>query len=122
MCAFLALLAAWLLVKLLFVEVVIPARNPNRAPREKGEQLAAVVPTGETLYLFRLKDEGIMFYYGRPVLRLLGPEQLPSSTEPLYCILDESEWQQWHPGRPAEALLRLQDEQGQPIVLVRVTG
>ena len=44
--------------------------NPLCAPpKEKGEQLAAWVPDGNTLYLFQVKDEGIMFYYRRPVRR-----------------------------------------------------
>jgi hypothetical protein len=124
------LLLLWLVAKLAFVNVWIPQRNPNRAPREKGEQLAALVPEGETLYLFRLKDEGIMFYYSRlhagttgpPVRRLASPDDLLSSAEPVYCILDKSEFDQWHPRRPAEVLLHLLDEQGAPIVLVRIMG
>jgi hypothetical protein len=83
--------------------------------------LAARVPQGTTLYLFRLKDEGIMFYYGRPVRRLPGPAQLTSSNEPLYCILDDGEWRTWPSSRPAEMLLRMPDEQGDPIVLARIS-
>jgi hypothetical protein len=121
----------WLVAKLVLVEVVIPGRNQSREPREKGQLLAEHVPAGATLYLFRLKDEGIMFYFGRlrplglagpPVLRLDNPGELPSSAEPMYCILDEREWRQWGEGRPAEAILHLTDEQGAPIVLVRVMG
>jgi 4-amino-4-deoxy-L-arabinose transferase-like glycosyltransferase len=119
----------WLIVKLVFVHVVIPQRNPARAPRAKGEQLASLVPEGKTLYLFQLKDEGIMFYYSElrnpdpsvpPVRRLKSPAELPSSGEPVYCILDEPEWRRWQQARPAEALLHLEDEQKAPIVLVRV--
>lgn len=122
------LIVLGLAAKLIFVEVVIPRRNPNRAPRAKGEQLAAVVPPGAPLYLFHLKDEGIMFYYSRlrqagdtepPVRRLRSPAELPSSGGPVYCILDEPEWQGWQPRRPAEVLLHLTDEQGAPVVLVR---
>jgi 4-amino-4-deoxy-L-arabinose transferase-like glycosyltransferase len=117
---FVGLVIAWLVVKLVFVEVVLPRRNPMRQPKEKGERLATLVPEQEVLYLFRLKDEGIMFYYGRTVRRLAGPAQLPSSNQPLYCILDETEWRTWSPTRSAEMLLTLPDEQGDPIVLVRV--
>ena len=124
--AFVSLVACWLVVKLVFVHVVIPERNPARAPRAKGEQLAALVPPGQTLYLFHLKDEGIMFYYSRlrspaapPVRRLAKPEQLPSSREPVYCILEKSEWDTWKQNRRAEALLHLEDEQKAPIVLVK---
>jgi 4-amino-4-deoxy-L-arabinose transferase-like glycosyltransferase len=123
------LLGLWLVAKVAFVEVLVPARNHDRAPRAKGEQLAALVPAGRTLYVFQLKDEGIMFYYGRrhpvagtepPVRRLPGPQDLPSPGEPVYCILEEDEWRQWPGARPPEDLLHLPDEQGDPIVLVRV--
>jgi 4-amino-4-deoxy-L-arabinose transferase-like glycosyltransferase len=113
-------LLLWMVVKLVFVHAVVPRRNVNRQPRAKGELLGRVVPTGRTLYLFRLKDEGIMFYYGRPVQRLESPANLPSSGEPVYCILELSEWQQWHSSRPGEVVLHLRDEQQARIVLVRV--
>ncbi|HYT89372.1 MAG TPA: hypothetical protein VEL76_11755, partial [Gemmataceae bacterium] len=73
-------------------------------------------------YLFRLKDEGIMFYYGRPVLRLASPADLPCRGTPVYCILEEAEWEQWQTPRPVQVLHHLTDEQGAPIVLVRVGG
>jgi 4-amino-4-deoxy-L-arabinose transferase-like glycosyltransferase len=116
----LVILAVWLAAKVVFVEAVTPARNRNREPRAKGELLAALVPKGQTLYLFRLKDEGIMFYYGRTVRRLKGVEELPSSGEPLYCILDESEWRQDWPWQWAKVMKHLRDEQGDPIVLVEL--
>src|SRR5262249_28087656 len=121
-----AFVACWLIAKLVFVHVVIPQRNPARAPRAKGEQLAALVPPGKTLYLFHLKDEGIMFYYSRqrspdspPVKRLSAPDQLPSLGEEVYCILNESEWNELKTKRLAEDLLHLEDEQKSPIILVR---
>ncbi|HEV2947466.1 MAG TPA: glycosyltransferase family 39 protein [Gemmataceae bacterium] len=117
---FLGLIFVWLVVKLVFVEAVLPRRNPARQPKEKGEQLAALVPANNVLYLFQLKDEGIMFYYGRTVRRLPGPAQLPSSDRGLYCILDETEWKNWADTRPVETLLKMPDEQGDPIFLVRV--
>lgn len=113
-------LVAWLLLKTAFVHAVVPARNKNREPRAKGEWIAATVPAGETLFLFRLKDEGIMFYYGRTVRRLSTPAELPSADKERYCILSEPEWKQWNDARPAQPLLHLRDEQGDPIVLVRV--
>ncbi len=120
--ALVGLFALWLMVKLAFVHVAVPARNQNRLPRAKGEQLAALIPEGKTLYLFMLKDEGIMFYYGRTVRRLPSPAQLPSSSEPLYCILDKAEWEQWKSLRATELIQRMKDEQGAPIVLVKVQG
>jgi hypothetical protein len=136
-------IALWFGVKLAFVHTVVPQRNQDREPRAKGGLLAQLVPPGETLYLFRLKDEGIMFYYGRPVRRLPGFDELPSSARPLYCILDASEWRKWQAlpltraaawgyggkrqrGRPGnlarsdQVVARLADEQGDPIVLVKV--
>jgi hypothetical protein len=114
------LVCAWIVVKLVFVHGIIPERNRNREPRVKAQHISALIPEGSLLYLFRLKDEGIMFYYGRPVRRLKNPGQLPSSSEPVYCILEESELRL--ASRPAEIVSRLRDEQGAPIVLVRVTG
>ncbi len=101
---------------------MIPARNLNRQPRAKGERLAALVPSTKTLYLSKLKDEGIMFYYGRTVQRLDNFEQLPSSEEAAYCILDDSEWREWWLPGTAVVLERMRDEQGDPIVLIKVTS
>jgi 4-amino-4-deoxy-L-arabinose transferase-like glycosyltransferase len=130
------LLGLWLVVKIGFVEGWVPSRNRDRAPRAKGEQLAAVVPAGQPLYVFHLKDEGIMFYYGHqhpagdagvPVRRLPGLTDLPSQPEPLYCILDEAEWLAVSGPFPVlpdgvwESLLYLSDEQGEPIVLVKMS-
>ncbi|MGH7169537.1 MAG: ArnT family glycosyltransferase [Gemmataceae bacterium] len=119
--AFLTLLALWLAAKLLFVYTIVPARDSHRTPRETAQQIAALVPPEQTLYLFRLKDEGVLFYYGRPARRLLAPSFLPSSEHAAYCLLVESEWRQWSGPRPAEILLRLRDQQGHPIFLVRVS-
>jgi hypothetical protein len=130
----------WLGVKLAFVHAVTPKRNQDREPRAKGALLARLIPEGETLWLFRLKDEGIMFYYGRPVRRLTRFAQLPSSAQPHYCILDESEWRKWQAyslargavlgytggNNPEQSpwservIIRFKDEQGDPIVLVKV--
>jgi hypothetical protein len=111
----------WLIVKIVFVEVAIPGRNRSREPRAKGERLATLVPTDKTLYLSRLKDEGIMFYYRRPVRRLEHLEEIPSSEEVAYCILDDSEWRQARLPGTMRAVEHMLDEQGDPIVLVRVT-
>jgi 4-amino-4-deoxy-L-arabinose transferase-like glycosyltransferase len=114
------LLLAWLVVKLVHVEVRIPCRDAGREPRAKGRQIAELVPPGETLYLFRLKDDGILFYYGRTARRLSSVGQLAGPAGPRYCLLTEPEWLDWPAGRPAEVLHRLDDEQGAPLVLVKV--
>ena len=115
------LLVCWLIAKVVFVEAITPARNQTRQPRAKGERLAALVPADKTLYLSQLKDEGIMFYYGRTVRRLESFEELPSSEEPVYCILDDPEWRQWWLPGTASVVERMQDEQGDPMMLVKVT-
>jgi 4-amino-4-deoxy-L-arabinose transferase-like glycosyltransferase len=111
-------LGVWIAAKLVFIHYVVPSRSQNREPRAKAARISAEVPNGETLYLFKLKDEGIMFYYARPVRRLAAIHDLPASTEPLYCIMNESEWKT----APAYArpLLYISDEQGDPIVLARL--
>ena len=117
-------LVCWLATKLVFVQVVMPKRQFNRDPQGKAAVLAALVPPGQLLYLFHLKDEGIMFYYGRPVLRLAAIADLPSLGEPLYCILEQGEWDRWRQtsSRNAVPLSQgLTDEQGAPMVLVRVS-
>jgi 4-amino-4-deoxy-L-arabinose transferase-like glycosyltransferase len=116
----LAFLLLWLIAKLIFVHAIVPARDLTRQPRAKGEQIAALVPRGQTLYLGRLKDEGIVFYSGRAARRLAGPEMLPATAEEKYCLLVESELQRWLARRRGETLLHLHDEQGAPIVLVRI--
>jgi len=112
----------WLALKLIFVHVILPHRQHNRDPRGKAAILASLVPQNCVLYLFQIKDEGIMFYFGRPVLRLDGPAELPSSAEPLYCIVKESEWNHWRQttNRQAVAVTMVPDEQGDPMVLIRV--
>ncbi|HBI46515.1 MAG TPA: hypothetical protein DDY78_27225 [Planctomycetales bacterium] len=110
------LLIAWLAVKVVFVQTVVPGRDVNRSPRTTAERIAALVPEGETLYLCDLKDEGILFYYGRPARRLGKLEDLFKSGLPRYCVLTATEWK----ARPAPPLLRLFDEQGDPIVLTRI--
>lgn len=116
------LVIAWLGVKVVFVEGVMPHRNKDRLPQAKGELLARLVPVDQTLYLFRLKDEGIMFYFGRPVRRLHSAAELPMQTEPLYCILDKEEWGKWQMDDHVTVIQDLRDEQGSPIALVRVNG
>ncbi len=115
-----ASLALWFAVKVVYVETILPTRSWARQPRNKGAVLDALVPDGQTLYLLLLKDEGIMFYYGRTVVRLHSPEELPQSGAPVYCILTQEEWRGWNNPRHAELVQRLDDEQGAPIYLVRV--
>lgn len=118
---FIALIALWSVVKVAHVQFVVPPRSAERQPRAKGELLASQVPAGQCLYLVGVKDEGIMFYYGGPVRRLPNFACLPSTGEPVYCILNAAEWQTWPAVRPVEVVRRLTDQQGDPLILVKVT-
>jgi 4-amino-4-deoxy-L-arabinose transferase-like glycosyltransferase len=117
---FLTLIALWLAVKIAFVHVIVPARDGPRACSGKGQQIAALVPSGQMLYLCRLKDEGILFYYGRPARRLTAAALLSGAEGPAYCLLTESEFYRWVWPRPAQVLLRSSDEQRNPIMLVKL--
>ncbi len=110
------LFAGWLAVKLIFVAAVLPARQARRQPRAAGERLAALVPAGATIYLCRLKDEGLLFYCGRPARRLTAPQQLPAGG---WCLLTGGEWQSWPRDVPAVPMAELRDGQGAALVLVR---
>jgi 4-amino-4-deoxy-L-arabinose transferase-like glycosyltransferase len=118
---FVALIALWLAIKIAFVTLIMPARDGLRAPSLKGQQIAALVPPEQTLYLFRLKDEGILFYYGRPARRLPAPDFLPTSEHSAYCLLTEKEYLQMDKMRFLQVLLWLNDEQQHPIVLVKIS-
>jgi 4-amino-4-deoxy-L-arabinose transferase-like glycosyltransferase len=118
--AFVSLLVFWLVVKIAYVHAIMPQRTSNRQPRAKGEILAALVPQGRTLYLFRAKDEGILFYYGRPARRLPDPFHLPKNGELVYCIVTEDEWKRWPWPDASTVVERLQDEQGDALLLVLV--
>jgi hypothetical protein len=116
------LVIGWLGVKVVFVQAVMPHRNKDRLPQAKGELLARLVPADQTLYLFRLKDEGIMFYYGRTVRRLNSMAELPVQIEPTYCILDKDEWAKALTDDRVMVIRELCDEQLAPIALVRIDG
>jgi 4-amino-4-deoxy-L-arabinose transferase-like glycosyltransferase len=113
-----ALVLIWLGIKLFFVQVTIPQRMHNRHPDVNGYQLAKAIPPGEMLYLFHVKDESLLFYYGRPTQRLADPLLLPRDAELVYCIVTESEWQQWT--GDAAIVQRLADSQGDPVLLLQV--
>ena len=104
-------------MKVVFVEVVVPQRSANRDATSAAASLREHVPTGQPLYVFRLKDEGVTFAYGRPVRRLRDPRDLPQARA--------------RPAHPAgvgdraafgdsELLVRwMHDQQGDPLFLVK---
>jgi Dolichyl-phosphate-mannose-protein mannosyltransferase len=113
---FLSVLCVWSLVKILYVEAIVPPRTALREVRENAARLAELVPPDETLYLGKLKDEGVLFYYNRPVRRL---HVAPQSPRACYAVLIEAE--AMHAARSGrfEVIERLKDQQGDPIILVR---
>jgi hypothetical protein len=94
----------------------MPNRTANRNARETGSQLAALVPEGQILYLCRLKDEGVLFYYSRPARRLAVGE-LP--TQPAYLILLDAEWRDGPYRERCAYVAELKDQQQATIHLVR---
>jgi 4-amino-4-deoxy-L-arabinose transferase-like glycosyltransferase len=116
------ILVCWLVVKLVLVEVIVPRRHPWGGPRAAGEAIAELIPAGRILYIIRLKDEGVMFYFGGEVRRAATAADLPASEWPVWCVLTAQEWQGWDRSRPAQVLRSLYDGQGDPIVLVRLPG
>jgi 4-amino-4-deoxy-L-arabinose transferase-like glycosyltransferase len=110
----------WVVCKFGYLQLYLPVRHMNREPRARAALLARHVPPSDTLYLFRMKDEGIMFYYGRPVRRLKGFHDLPHTTEPVYCVVMEEEWREWKDRADWQVVLEvhLKDEQNDPMLLV----
>ena len=113
--ALIAPLLAWLMVKGVFAGVVQPERVAHRNARETGRHLAELVPGGEHLAIDKLKDEGILFYYGRPVLQTHWCEA-PSRTP--WALLLETEWQSLEAKPEIRLVARLRDQQGAAIYLV----
>ncbi len=111
---FIGLLLIWVAVKIIYVEVVLPPRTANRHVRETAATLAQLVPVGQTLYLGRVKDEGILFYYNRPA-RCFLDNSLPSA-RPIYALLIEAEL----PNLQGEITAQLHDQQGAALILVRI--
>ena len=88
----LGLLAVWLAVKVVFVTTILPRRDEHRHPRAGGEMLGRLVPAGEILHLLRVKDDGLLYYYGRPSRRLHDVEEAPAGG---WCLLTAAEWENW---------------------------
>jgi 4-amino-4-deoxy-L-arabinose transferase-like glycosyltransferase len=111
-------LALWLAAKVVFVEVVVPRRNSGRDADATAVALRELVPAGEALYILKLKDEGVLFYYGRPTRKLSSPVNLPPNA---YVALIEAEWREWEANRTGELVRWMYDQQGDPLILARVT-
>ncbi|HVK14511.1 MAG TPA: glycosyltransferase family 39 protein [Gemmataceae bacterium] len=115
--ALLAVVVAWAVAKVAFVEAVVPARTAGRDAAPTAGELSRLVPDGEMLYLCKLKDEGVMFYYGRPARRF-DPARLPD--RPFLALLIAQEWEARDRLGNVELIAELTDQQKAPLYLVRV--
>ena len=109
-------LVVWLAVKIVFVEVVIPRRTAGRDAEATASQLRELVPPGETLHVFKLKDEGVMFYFGRPAHKLHEPRELPHGA---FAVFIQSEWDARADYGDVQLVRWMYDQQGDPLILVR---
>jgi hypothetical protein len=80
-------------------------------------RLRELVPPGATLHLFKLKDEGVLFYYGRPTRKLRDPADLP---RPGHAVLIRQEWDARGAFGGVELVEWMYDQQGDPLILVRL--
>ncbi|MBP3958286.1 glycosyltransferase family 39 protein [Gemmata sp. G18] len=111
-----AFLLCWLVAKVVFVEVVIPQRTAGRNAEATGAALREHVPVGEPLFVLKLKDEGVMFYYARPASRLTDVRALPPGA---FAVLIRQEWEDRAAFGHLELVSCMNDQQGDPIYLVR---
>lgn len=122
-------LLVWCLVKIGYVEFLVPARYHNRPHLdEQASIMRGFVPEAETLYLQAVKDECLMFTYGGSVKRVGSWEAKPSfsipanQSEMIYCILTERERADWIPSlrERIQREEKLRDAQNEPLVLVQL--
>jgi 4-amino-4-deoxy-L-arabinose transferase-like glycosyltransferase len=116
--AMMVMIIGWLAIKAAQVHAYFPLRDRERDPAGTGQAIASAVSPGETLCLVHLKDEGLMYYYGRPVQRLSTLGQLTCSGQCRFCILEQAEAAVLR-GR-LQVRARLHDQQGAPIVVGRM--
>jgi 4-amino-4-deoxy-L-arabinose transferase-like glycosyltransferase len=109
-------LACWLAAKIAFVQLVIPARAAHHNPEPIAAELRELVPADQPLYLFRLKDEGVLFYFARPAVRLHDPRELPPGA---FAVLIGPEWDDRAAFGDLELIRALHDQQGDPLILAR---
>ncbi|MDY3551990.1 glycosyltransferase family 39 protein [Gemmata sp. JC717] len=111
----LTFLICWAVAKVVFVEVVVPSRTAGRNAEATGAALRGHVPDGP-LHVFKLKDEGVTFYYARPAVRLSDPQSLPPGAA---ALLIEQEWADRAAFGHLTLVCCMHDQQGDPIYLVR---
>jgi 4-amino-4-deoxy-L-arabinose transferase-like glycosyltransferase len=110
-------LVVWCLIKVIYVEVIIPARFVHRPQlASQAKIMQTFVPASATLYLSRVKDECLMFNYGRAVQRIASWDHLPTSGD-CWCVLTESEYAHFPLKIEQEQVIL--DAQGEKLVLCR---
>jgi 4-amino-4-deoxy-L-arabinose transferase-like glycosyltransferase len=109
-------LVLWLVAKIAFMQFAIPQRTEKHNPEPIAAELRELVPTDQPLYLFRLKDEGVMFYYGRPAVRLHDPRELPPGA---FAVLIRQEWEDRTAFGHLKVIHWTRDQQGDPLILIR---
>lgn len=111
-CAF---LLCWVVAKIVFVEVAVPQRTAGRNAAATGAVLREHTAHGP-LHVLKLKDEGVMFYYARPAVRLTDPQSLAPGA---FALLIHQEWEDRAAFGHTELICCMHDQQGDPIYLVR---
>jgi 4-amino-4-deoxy-L-arabinose transferase-like glycosyltransferase len=109
-------------VKIVFVDVIIPRRDPNRSPAAKGQRLAELVPSEQTLYVGGPGNESTLFYFSRlrtPPRRIDDPDRLLWLPEPVFCTLNAIRGRNWLSEGKADLIESLTDERGEPLLLLR---
>ena len=107
----------WFLIKVIYVEAIIPARFAHRPDlASQANIMHQFVPASATLYLSRVKDECLMFNYGRAVQRITSWDHLPTSGD-YWCVLTESEYAMFP--LKIEQEQAILDAQGEKLVLCR---
>lgn len=112
----------WSVIKIIHVEVLIPARFRERPNLEaQATIMQQFVPAGVTLYLARVKDECLLFNYGRGVQRLRAWSLLPADGV-IYCAMTEEERKDFSATSTSKIVheMKLQDAQGDVLVLVQL--
>jgi hypothetical protein len=94
------LLILWLAVKIGHVGWVMPGRKCDASA---GRELARLVPPGEVLGLLNIKDENLLFAYGRPARRVGEARG--------WCLVTGD-------GAGRNVIARLRDSQGAAVALV----
>ncbi len=128
---FVAGVIIWLGIRVVYVEQIVAERSRKHHARETAQQLRENIPENTILYIDQLKDEGLLFYYQRPVLKWnskivslpKGQDSIRGQTieqiEAEYILLREAEWREWCQREKIDALIWLRDQQNDPIVLVK---